>query len=415
MSSSSFWTERTTFRLDRQDQYLHLHFVAVFVRDQERSCRFYVDQLGFSLLVEHTLPDGRRWIEVAPPDGTAKLALIPAQPGSEEEKLIGRFTFIFFLTEDVPAKFEEWSKRGVRFHFSPEEPAWGGVFTRFEDVDGNSFGLAGFDEATTALENQRRALAKKAEAEREAAQELEFAKQVQARLFPQTFPDCCTLDYAGFCLQAREVGGDYYDFLALGQERMGLIIGDISGKGMGAALLMANLQANLRSQSAIAFEQPQRLLRSANQLFYENTADNSYATLFFAAYEDQTQRLIYINCGHLPALLLRGDGTLERLESTATVLGLFRDWDCTIKSCQLHSGDVLLIYTDGVTESFNEQGEEFGEDRLVEVMRRSRDLAAHGVLASIVEAVRQFSQGAQHDDITAIVAKGRGAKEQSTR
>jgi serine phosphatase RsbU (regulator of sigma subunit)/predicted enzyme related to lactoylglutathione lyase len=408
-SSSSFWTERTTFRLNRSDPYLHLHFVIVFVRDQERSLCFYRDQLGFDVLVDHTFSSGTRWIEVAPPDGTAKLALVVPGPDSEEEKLIGRFSYIFFLTDDVHAKFEEWRQRGVSFQFAPEEPAWGGVFTRFEDVDGNSFGLAGFDEATRELEAQRRTLAQRAEMARRAAQELETAQQVQARLFPQTFPNCRTLEYAGLCLQARQVGGDYYDFLALGPERLGLLIGDISGKGMAAALLMANLQANLRSQYALALDQPQRFLRSANQLFYENTADSSYATLFYAEYEDVNQKLLYINCGHLAALLLRHDDSVERLESTATVLGLFPKWDCSAQSCQLFPGDVLILYTDGVTESFNERSEEFGEERLLEALRRYRNGSSQAMLASIVEEVRQFSQGEQHDDITVIVAKCQGA------
>jgi serine phosphatase RsbU (regulator of sigma subunit) len=106
-----------------------------------------------------------------------------------------------------------------------------------------------------------------------AAYELEIAKQVQARLFPQTLPPLKTLEYAGVCIQARQVGGDYYDFLDLGRERLGLVISDIAGKGIAAALLMANLQANLRSQCAVAFDQPQRFLRSVNQLFYENMTD----------------------------------------------------------------------------------------------------------------------------------------------
>src|SRR5207253_4018814 len=151
----------------------------------------------------------------------------------------------------------------------------------------------------------------------------------QARLFPQPLPPLRTLDYAGVCLQAREVGGDYYDFLDLGRQRFGLVIGDISGKGIAAALLMAHLQANLRSQSAIAWDQPQRLLRSVNQLFYENSTDNAYATLFFGEYDDKARRLRYANCGHLSALLLRSDDTLERLDSTGTVLGLFSEWDCS--------------------------------------------------------------------------------------
>ena len=169
------------------------------------------------------------------------------------------------------------------------------------------------------------------------AQELEIAKQVQARLFPQKLPSLKTLDYAGVCLQARQVGGDYYDFLSLGQERLGIIIGDISGKGIAAALLMANFQANLRSQSAMALEEPEHFLKSVNQLFYENTAESAYATIFFAEYDDNGRRVRYANCGHYAGLLLRRDGTLERLESTCTVLGLFKEWDCSIAEREWHS------------------------------------------------------------------------------
>jgi serine phosphatase RsbU (regulator of sigma subunit) len=123
---------------------------------------------------------------------------------------------------------------------------------------------------------------------------------------------------------------------------------------------MANLQANLRSQSAIALDQPQRfLLRSVNQLFYENTTDSAYA-----------RRLRYVNCGHYPPLLLRSGSTLERLDSTSTVLGLFPDWDCLIAESQLFPGDTLALYTDGITDSFNDGGEDFGEERLIESLRR---------------------------------------------
>src|SRR5260221_7983757 len=120
------------------------------------------------------------------------------------------------------------------------------------------------------MEGERRASEQRHEAERRAARELEIAREVQARLFPQSLPPMATLEYAGICHQARQVGGDYYDFLDLGGERLGLIVGDISGKGIAAALLMANLQANLRSQSAVALDQPQRFLCSVNQLFCQN-------------------------------------------------------------------------------------------------------------------------------------------------
>jgi serine phosphatase RsbU (regulator of sigma subunit) len=258
------------------------------------------------------------------------------------------------------------------------------------------------------LEAQRRAVAERLESERRAAQELEIAKQVQARLFPQSLPPRKSLEYAGICIQARQVGGDYYDFLNLGQERLGLVIGDVAGKGIAAALLMANLQATLRSQCAIALDQPQRFLRSVNQLFYENTADGAYATLFFAEYDEGMRRLRYANCGHLSALLLRRDNNLERLDSTCTVLGLFEEWECSIEDRELFSGDTLALYTDGITESCNAAGEEFGEQRLIEALRQHRDLSSQALLASIVDEVRRFSPGEQHDDITLIVAKCRG-------
>ena len=406
-SALSRGTNQSANSLDRGQLHLSLHHVTILVRDQDRSLRFYLDQLGFNLVVDARMESGDRWVAVAPPDGTAILALVAPKPGSEEYKFIGRSTDIIFVTEDVTAKFQEWSERGVSFHHPPQTPRWGGIYTRFEDLDGNSFGLAGRDEASQQIEAQRRAVAEKLEAERRADQELEIAKQVQARLFPQTLPPLRTLDYAGVCLQAREVGGDYYDFLDLGRQRFGLVIGDISGKGIAAALLMAHLQANLRSQSAIAWDQPQRLLRSVNQLFYENSTDNAYATLFFGEYDDKARRLRYANCGHLSALLLRRDNTLERLDSTSTVLGLFSEWDCSIAEREIFSGDTLALYTDGVTESFNNNGDEFGEQRLIEALRRNRDLSSEALLASIVEDIRLFNPQEQHDDITLIVARCR--------
>jgi len=291
-----------------------------------------------------------------------------------------------------------------------QTPIWGGVFTRFEDIDRNTFALVSFDEMTQAVEAQRRMAAEKLESERRSEHELAIAKQVQARLFPQTLPPLKTLEYAGLCSQARQVGGDYYDFLNLGRERVGLVLGDIAGKGIAGALLMANLQANLRSQCAVAWDDPQRLLRSVNELFYDNTADNAYATLFFAEYDDQTQRLRYANCGHLSALLLRRDHDLVRLDSTCTVLGLFKEWDCYIAECYLNSGDTLALYTDGITESFNGAGEEFGEERLIDVLRLHRELSSRDLLSAIVDEVRRFSPEEQYDDITLIVAKCTGCK-----
>ena len=399
--------DRFPIRLDRHDPYLRVLCVNIFVRDQDLSLRFYVDQLGFGLVVDESYEAGGRWVAVAPPDGSTVLALITPKRKSEEYKLIGRCRHAVLVTEDVVGKFEEWRQRGVRFHHPPQTTLWGGIFTRFDDLDGNSFALVGRDDFVREIEAQRRAAAEKLEGERRTAQELEIAKQVQARLFPQTLPELKTLEYAGICIQAREVGGDYYDFLNLGQERLGIVIGDTSGKGIGAALLMANLQANLRSQSAIALDQPQRFLRSVNQLFYQNTTDSAYATLFFAEYEDKARRLRYANCGHYSPLLLRRDNTLERLNSTCTVLGLFQEWDCSIEELRLAAGDILALYTDGVTDSFNQAGEDFGEHQLIEALRRHRELSPQLMLGAIVDEVRRFSPHEQHDDITLIIAKCR--------
>ncbi|MBZ5555354.1 MAG: SpoIIE family protein phosphatase [Acidobacteriia bacterium] len=426
--------------LDRQARHLRVHAVKVFVRDQDQSLRFFVDQLGFEVAFDARLQSGDRWVAVSPPDGTAVLTLVAPQPESYEYQLIGRPTGVVFVTDNVAAKYIEWHKRGVRFHFAPrlrrvryerpataapskmsstpgeeQPPAWGGVFTRFSDVDGNSFDLVGFDEVSREVEAQRRASAERLESERRAAQELEIARQVQARFFPQTLPRIKALEYAGICIQARQVGGDYYDFLDLSQGRFGLVVGDISGKGIAAALLMANLQANLRSQCATAWDNPQGLLQSVNRMFYENTPESAYATLFFAEYDEAKRRLRYVNCGHLSALLLRSDHTIEKLDSTCTVLGLFREWDGTIAERQLLTGDTLVLCTDGITESFNDEEEDFGEQRLIEALQRHRDQAPQELIASIVAEVRQFSPREQQDDITLIVAKCGGEGEKKPR
>ncbi|MGB6958975.1 MAG: SpoIIE family protein phosphatase [Candidatus Acidiferrum sp.] len=410
--------------------HLRIHSINIYVRDQDRSVRFYVDLLGFHLAFDAKLQSGERLVAVAPPDGQAVLILIVPKPDSLDFKLIGRSTRLTLITEDVLAKYQEWSKRGVRFQHTPrlrrikfdpetrqvrnfaespllgeETPIWGGVSTRFRDPDGNTFSLVSFDEITHALEAQRRATAAKLELERRAAQELEIANEVQCRFFPQVRPPIQALDYSGHCYPARAVGGDYYDFLDLGPDRFGLVIGDVSGKGIAAALLMANLQANLRSQCAISLDQPQRLLCAVNQLFSQNTPDGSFATLFLADYHVPTGRLRYINCGHPPALILRCDDSIDRLDPTATVLGIFKKWDCELGERTIHPGDTLVLYTDGITESFNESRDEYGEARLIESLLRHRAQPSQSLLQNIVADVRQFSPHEQHDDITLIIAK----------
>jgi serine phosphatase RsbU (regulator of sigma subunit) len=142
-----------------------------------------------------------------------------------------------------------------------------------------------------------------------------------------------------------------------------------------------------------------------NKLLYENTAEGDYATLFFAEYDDDTRKLRYSNCGHPPALLLRRDGSLERLGATCTVVGLFEKWDCAMEECELAPGDAFLLYTDGVTEALNGEGEEFGEDRLLEAARQHHELSPPELLAAIADRARAFSPQEQADDITVVVAK----------
>jgi serine phosphatase RsbU (regulator of sigma subunit)/catechol 2,3-dioxygenase-like lactoylglutathione lyase family enzyme len=408
---------RCSFQPGREDPYLRLGTVTVFVQDQDRSLQFYLNQLGFNLAIDSRLPSGDRWLTVMPPDGTAMLALVAPEPDSEDYNLIGRSTHIVFLTEDIFAKFEEWRSHGVRFHNSPQRHAWGEMYATFEDPDGNSFTLLCSDDLTREVEEQRRAHANRLESERRNSQELENAREVQARLFPQIQPAASTLEYTGLCVQARQVGGDYYDFLDLGRERLALVIGDVAGKGTPAALLMANLQAHLRNQCStywsrpftpFALEQPQRFLLSVNRLFCENVTGAAYATLFFAEYNDRTRQLRYANCGHPAPILLRRNNKVERLDSTSTVLGLFREWDCGVGERELSPGDILALYTDGLTESFNVEGEEFGEERVIERLRQCRELPSSVLTSCLVDDVRHFSPHEQHDDITLVVARCRG-------
>jgi sigma-B regulation protein RsbU (phosphoserine phosphatase) len=258
-------------------------------------------------------------------------------------------------------------------------------------------------------------MAERMEVDRRVAREMEIAREVQARLFPQKFPVMKTLEYLGGCLPAREVGGDYYDFLQLQGGHLALVLADIAGKGVSGALLMANLQANLRSQCAMDAEDLRRVLTSVNRSFCENTGDASYATLFFADYDDSSRKLRYANCGHLPPLLLSaggggdngaaGGGKVVRLHPTSTVVGLFDNWKCEVAELDLAPGDTLVLYTDGVTEARNTAGEEFGEARLVEMLQRSCHLPVESLLQAVVRTVQQFTGGEQQDDITLVVAR----------
>jgi sigma-B regulation protein RsbU (phosphoserine phosphatase) len=202
------------------------------------------------------------------------------------------------------------------------------------------------------------------------------------------------------------VGGDYYDFLELPGDRIAFAVADVSGKGIAAALLMAVVQASLRVLSAGAGD-PSALVAKMNGFLYGSTGNNKYATFFYAQLEDGSRRLRYVNAGHNPPYLTRrtvdGVETIE-LSTGGTVLGLFPDMTYRDADVELRPGDLLVVYTDGVTEALNASGEEFGEERLKALLRGAAGSAAHEVSATLAATMRDWIAGTeQYDDLTFVV------------
>jgi phosphoserine phosphatase RsbU/P len=243
---------------------------------------------------------------------------------------------------------------------------------------------------------------------KKARSELEIARHVQQRLLPQHALALKTVAFGGRCLPAQEIGGDYYDFLDLGPGRLGVLLADVSGKGVAAALLTANLQASFRSQLELGMKHPRALLASVNKLFHESTPAEYFATMFFAEYRDQTRELRYINCGHPAALLIRASGAVERLEATALPIGIFAAWKCDEKTVILAPGDVLVAFSDGVLEAGVERGDEFGEARLIAALDLVRAGELEPLLDAIVGEVLRFSPDAQSDDVTLVALRATG-------
>lgn len=251
------------------------------------------------------------------------------------------------------------------------------------------------DEATEKLQEDR--LAKS---------ELEIARNVQQKLFPQKTKHLKGIDYTGQCIPARQVSGDYYDFLDAGEGLLGFVMADVSGKGIPAALLMANLQACFRSQAISALLHPESLLRSMNKLFYESTPPEHFATLFFGIFDERTSILRYVNCGHLAPILLRANGAVERLAPTATVLGAFQKWDCKEAKTSIQARDTLLLFSDGVTEAGIGSGDDFGEERLISVMRENEARDIDTLVQNVIRAAGEFGAGSRDDDVTVVGIRG---------
>jgi sigma-B regulation protein RsbU (phosphoserine phosphatase) len=261
-------------------------------------------------------------------------------------------------------------------------------------------------QAATALDNIRLAeeIAARLEAERRVSHEMDIAREVQRRLLPDAPPAMRTLQCAAQCIQARSVGGDCYDYLALGHDRLGLVLADVSGKGVHAALLMANLQAHLRSQISLTPDDPARALGEVNRLLWASTAAQHYATLFLGIYEDDRRRLRYVNCGHNPPVLMGPQGEVQRLLPTAPAIGLFDEWECSVGEVMLAPGDVLAVFSDGVTDAPADDIE-FGETRLIEELRAVGNREPAEIVDRILSAVQQYSGETQFDDLTLLVAR----------
>jgi sigma-B regulation protein RsbU (phosphoserine phosphatase) len=237
--------------------------------------------------------------------------------------------------------------------------------------------------------------------------ELEIAREVQEDLFPQRLPVVKGLEYWGQCRPAREVGGDYYDFLELPDGRFGVAIGDVSGKGVGAALMMASLEASLRALAPVVND-PAELIERVSGLVYQASSANRYATLFYALYDPQSRLLSYVNAGHNPPVVLRSYGgvfQVFRLETGGPVIGLLRH-KYARGTFSLEPGDLAILFTDGVSESMNGRFEEWGEDKLVGFAKTCYGFPASETLRRILSAAQAFAAGApQHDDMTLVVLR----------
>ncbi|HEY3458199.1 MAG TPA: GAF domain-containing SpoIIE family protein phosphatase [Bryobacteraceae bacterium] len=259
-----------------------------------------------------------------------------------------------------------------------------------------------------AIENSRLSSAMASEiAEREVLnRELAIAREVQQRLFPQERPSIAGVDLVGVCRPAREVGGDYYDFFALAGDVLGLAVGDVSGKGVPASLLMASLQASLRGQILAGAANIDQLVANVNSLVYGTSSVNRYATFFYAQYSPLQRLLTYVNAGHNPPVLLRKHSTVVRLEAGGLPVGLLPAARYEGASIDIEAGDLLLLFSDGISEAMNEQEEEWGEENMLCTLKACSSMEPAGIVKALFEAADAFTGRApQHDDMTLVVAR----------
>jgi phosphoserine phosphatase RsbU/P len=262
-----------------------------------------------------------------------------------------------------------------------------------------------------ALENARlmSAIADEVAQRERLNREVEIAREVQERLFPQKLPAIDGIDYSGACRPALGVGGDYYDFLALPGGQLGIAIGDVSGKGIAAALTMASLQASLRGEATRMTDDLAALVSNVNHLVYEASSANRYATFFYAQYNPTSRQLSYVNAGHNPPMLFHRSNAkwqVSRLETGGTVVGLLESFPYDQGVVMIAPDDIFIAFTDGISEAMNNADEEWGEERMMEAIYNCASLKPSEMIARIMRAADVFVDGAkQHDDMTLVVIR----------
>jgi len=236
-------------------------------------------------------------------------------------------------------------------------------------------------------------------------QEVGLASKIQMDLLPRKSPDLIGYDIAARTIPAQSIGGDYYDFISTSQNTLALCLGDVSGKGLPASLLMANLQATLRGQTLVATNPAECLIRS-NKLLYESTSPEKFATLFYGILDIQQHHLHYSNAGHDWPILIRKDSSVERLKTGGLMLALLPDYFYEHETVPLRPGDLLVIQSDGVTEAMNVDHVQFGDERLQEIILANRNASASDIIDMVIREVRKHAgANPQSDDITIMVLK----------
>jgi sigma-B regulation protein RsbU (phosphoserine phosphatase) len=329
------------------------------------------------------MDDADSWIHQLPPDHAAERTAL--------DQLHAQLVLPLALKDKLIGLMSLGAKRS-------EEPFTGADLRLLRSVAAQT-GLA--------LEHSRltAAIAQEVALRERHRRELEIAREVQEQLFPQRRPTVPCLDYYGTCRPARDVGGDSYDFLDLGDGRFGFAIADVSGKGIPAALLMAGLQASVRAQTLLRVSDLARLIANVNRLVYDASPSNRYVTFFYAQLDPATRTLSYVNAGHNAPMLFR-DGEVLRLEAGGPVIGLLPEAAYQEASLALRSGDVIVAFTDGVSEAMNSADEEWGEERLMAAVRDRGVQPAADLAQHLQAAADAFAAGApQHDDMTLVVLR----------